>query len=314
MLKQQLTTTDDGNVDMSRIFSSKELEKATDNFSVKRVLGQGGQGTVYKGMLVDGRIVAVKKSKLVDEDKLDSFINEVVLLSQVNHRNIVKLLGCCLETEVPTLVYEYIPNGDLFKRLHDESDDYNMTWEVRLGIAVEIAGALAYMHSASSFPIYHRDIKTTNILLDEKYRAKVSDFGTSRSVTVDQTHLTTLVAGTFGYMDPEYFLSSQYTDKSDVYSFGVVLVELITGEKPLSRVRSEEGKSLATYFIEAMKENRVVDIIDDRIKEESKLDQVMAVAELAGRCLSRKGRKRPNMREVSIELEKIRSKTTFHKQ
>uniref|UniRef100_A0A0D3DX13 Protein kinase domain-containing protein n=1 Tax=Brassica oleracea var. oleracea TaxID=109376 RepID=A0A0D3DX13_BRAOL len=185
---------------------------------------------------------------------------------------------------------------------------------VRLGIAVEIAGALAYMHSASSFPIYHRDIKTTNILLDEKYRAKVSDFGTSRSVTVDQTHLTTLVAGTFGYMDPEYFLSSQYTDKSDVYSFGVVLVELITGEKPLSRVRSEEGKSLATYFIEAMKENRVVDIIDDRIKEESKLDQVMAVAELAGRCLSRKGRKRPNMREVSIELEKIRSKTTFHKQ
>ncbi|CAF2050495.1 unnamed protein product [Brassica napus] len=307
LLKQQLTTTNDGNVDMSRIFSSKELEKATDNFSVKRVLGRGGQGTVYKGMLVDGRIVAVKKSKLVDEDKLDSFINEVVLLSQVNHRNIVKLLGCCLETEVPILVYEYIPNGDLFKRLHDESDDYNMTWEVRLGIAVEIAGALSYMHSASSFPIYHRDIKTTNILLDENYRAKVSDFGTSRSVTIDQTHLTTLVAGTFGYMDPEYFLSSQYTDKSDVYSFGVVLAELITGEKPLSRVRSEEGKSLATHFLEAMKENRVVDIIDDRIKEESKLDQVMAVAEVAGRCLSRKGRKRPNMREVSIELERIKS-------
>ncbi|KAG2321290.1 hypothetical protein Bca52824_014503 [Brassica carinata] len=307
LLKQQLTTTDDGNVDMSRIFSSKELEKATDNFSVKRVLGQGGQGTVYKGMLVDGRIVAVKKSKLVDEDKLDSFINEVVLLSQINHRNIVKLLGCCLETEVPVLVYEYIPNGDMFKRLHDESDDYNMTWEVRLRIAVEIAGALAYMHSASSFPIYHRDIKTTNILLDEKYRAKVSDFGTSRSVTVDQTHLTTLVAGTFGYMDPEYFLSSQYTDKSDVYSFGVVLVELISGEKPLSRVRSEEGRGLAADFLETIKENRVVDIIDDRIKEESKLDQVMAVAELAGRCLSRKGRKRPNMREVSIELERIRS-------
>ncbi|KAL0799648.1 hypothetical protein Bca101_054823 [Brassica carinata] len=307
LLKQQLNTTNEGNVDMSRIFSSTELKKATDNFSVKRVLGQGGQGTVYKGMLVDGRIVAVKRSKLVDEDKMQEFINEVALLSQINHRNIVKLLGCCLETEVPILVYEYIPNGDLFKRLHDASDDYNMTWEVRLRIAIEIAGALSYMHSASSFPIYHRDIKTTNILLDEKYRAKVSDFGTSRSVTIDQTHLTTLVGGTFGYMDPEYFLSSQYTDKSDVYSFGVVLVELITGEKPLFRVRSEEGKGLATHFLEAMKENRLLDIIDDRIKDESKMDQVMAVATLAGRCLSRKGRKRPNMREVSIELERISS-------
>ncbi|KAF8094531.1 hypothetical protein N665_0360s0034 [Sinapis alba] len=307
LLKQQLTTTKDGNVEMSRIFTSKELKKATDNFNMNRVLGKGGQGTVYKGMLVDGRIVAVKRSKLVDEDKMQEFINEVALLSQVNHRNIVKLLGCCLETEVPILVYEYIPNGDLFKRLHDESDDYNMTWEVRLRIAVEIAGALSFMHSASSFPIYHRDIKTTNILLDEKYRAKVSDFGTSRSVTVDQTHLTTLVAGTFGYMDPEYFLSSQYTDKSDVYSFGVVLVELITGEKPLTRVRSEEGRGLAADFLEAIKENRVFDIIDDRIKDQSKLDQVMAVTKLARRCLSRKGRKRPNMREVSIELERIRS-------
>ncbi|CAA7026033.1 unnamed protein product [Microthlaspi erraticum] len=308
LLKQQLTTTKDGNVEMSRIFTSKELKKATYNFSVDRVLGQGGQGTVYKGMLADGRIVAVKRSKLVDEDKMEEFINEVALLSQINHRNIVKLLGCCLETEVPVLVYEYIPNGDLFKRLHgDVSDDYKMTWEVRLRIAAEIAGALSYMHSAASFPIFHRDVKTANILLDEKYRAKVSDFGTSRSVTIDQTHLTTLVAGTFGYMDPEYFLSSQYTDKSDVYSFGVVLVELITGEKPLSRVRSEEGRGLAAHFIEAMKENRVIDVIDVRIKEnEEKLDQVMGVAKLARRCISRKGKKRPSMKEVSFELERIR--------
>jgi serine/threonine protein kinase len=306
LLKQQLTTKD-GSVEMSKIFSSRELEKATDNFSIDRVLGQGGQGTVYKRMLVDGSIVAVKRSKVVDEDKMEEFINEIVLLSQINHRNIVKLLGCCLETEVPILVYEYIPNGDLFKRLHDEYDDYMMTWEVRLRIAIEIAGALTYMHSAASFPIFHRDIKTTNILLDEKYRAKVSDFGTSRSVTLDQTHLTTLVAGTFGYMDPEYFLSSQYTHKSDVYSFGVVLVELITGEKPLSRVRSEEGRGLATHFLEAMKENRVIDIIDIRIKDESKLEQVMAVAKLARKCLNRKGKNRPNMKEVSNELERIRS-------
>ncbi|EOA39774.1 hypothetical protein CARUB_v10008430mg [Capsella rubella] len=309
LLQQQLTTSKDGNVEISRIFSSKELKKATDNFNMNRVLGQGGQGTVFKGMLVDGRIVAVKRSEVVCKDKMEEFINEVVLLSHINHRNIVKLLGCCLETEVPILVYEYIPNGDLFKRLHDKSEaiEYMMTWEVRLRIAIEIAGALSYMHSAASFPIYHRDIKTTNILLDEKYQAKISDFGTSRSITIDQTHLTTLVAGTFGYMDPEYFLSSQYTDKSDVYSFGVVLVELITGEKPLSRSRCEEGRGLATDFLDAVKENRVVDIIDDRIKDETKLDQVMAVAKLARKCLSRKGRKRPNMREVSLQLERIRS-------
>ncbi|EFH65522.1 hypothetical protein ARALYDRAFT_477143, partial [Arabidopsis lyrata subsp. lyrata] len=307
LLKQQLTTREGGNVETSKIFSSKDLEKATDNFNKNRVLGQGGQGTVYKGMLVDGRIVAVKRSKVLDEDKVEEFINELGVLSQINHRNVVKLMGCCLETEVPILVYEHIPNGDLFKRLHDDSDDYTMTWDVRLRIAVEIAGALAYLHSAASTPVYHRDVKTTNILLDEKYRAKVSDFGTSRSINVDQTHLTTLVAGTFGYLDPEYFQTSQFTDKSDVYSFGVVLVELITGEKPFSVMRPEENRGLASHFIEAMKQNRVLDIVDSRIKEDCKLEQVLAVAKLARRCLSLKGKKRPNMREVSIELERIRS-------
>ncbi|KAF3523208.1 hypothetical protein F2Q69_00049928 [Brassica cretica] len=224
LLQQQLTSAE-GSVDKTRVFSSRELEKATENFSLTRILGQGGQGTVYKGMLVDGRIVAVKKSKVVDEDKLEEFINEVVILSQINHRNIVKLLGCCLETDVPVLVYEFIPNGNLFEHLHeDESDDHTMTtWEVRLRIAIDIAGALSYLHSAASSPIYHRDVKSTNIMLDEKYRAKVSDFGTSRTVTVDHTHLTTVVSGTVGYLDPEYFQSSQFTDKSDVYSFGVVL-------------------------------------------------------------------------------------------
>ncbi|CAF2065791.1 wall-associated receptor kinase-like 22 [Brassica napus] len=307
LLNQQLTTQEGGNVETSKIFTSKELEKATDSFNKNRVLGQGGQGTVYKGMLVDGRIVAVKRSKVLDEDKVEEFINEVSVLSQINHRNVVKLMGCCLETEVPILVYEHIPNGDLFKRLHDDSDDYIMTWEVRLRMAGEIAGALAYLHSAASTPVYHRDIKTTNILLDEKYRAKVSDFGTSRSINIDQTHLTTLVAGTFGYLDPEYFQTSQFTNKSDVYSFGVVLVELITGEKSFSVMRSEENRGLASHFNEAMKQNRALDIVDSRIKEECKQEQVLAVAKLARRCLSLKGKKRPSMREVSIELERIRS-------
>ncbi|KAH0919129.1 hypothetical protein HID58_026789 [Brassica napus] len=307
LLQQQLTSTK-GSVDKTRVFSSRELEKATEKFSTTRILGQGGQGTVYKGMLVDGRIVAVKKSKVVDEDKLEEFINEVVILSQINHRNIVKLLGCCLETDVPVLVYEFIPNGNLFEHLHeDESDDHTMTtWEVRLRIAIDIASALSYLHSAASSPIYHRDVKSTNIMLDEKYRAKVSDFGTSRTVTVDHTHLTTVVSGTVGYVDPEYFQSSQFTDKSDVYSFGVVLAELITGEKSVSFLRSQENRTLATYFFLAMKENRLLDIIDARIRDGCKLNQVTATANLARKCLNLKGRKRPSMREVSMELEKIR--------
>ncbi|CAH8390954.1 unnamed protein product [Eruca vesicaria subsp. sativa] len=308
LLLQQHLNTNKGNIEKTKIFTSKELEKATENFSENRILGQGGQGTVYKGMLVDGRTVAVKKSKVVDEDKLEEFINEVVILSQVNHRHVVKLLGCCLETEVPVLVYEFIPNGNLFQHIHEESDDYTMIWGVRLRIAVDIAGALSYLHSAASSPIYHRDVKSTNILLDEKYRAKVSDFGTSRSVTVDQTHWTTLVSGTVGYMDPEYYRSSQYTDKSDVYSFGVVLVELITGEKPvLTLSNTQEIKALADHFRDAMKEDRFFDIMDARIRDACKPEQVIAVANLARRCLNSKGKKRPYMREVFIELEKISS-------
>ncbi|CAH8352895.1 unnamed protein product [Eruca vesicaria subsp. sativa] len=306
LLLQQELNTSDGNVEKTRIFTSRELEKATEKFSQNRVIGQGGQGTVYKGMLVDGRTVAVKKSKVIDEDKLQEFINEVVILSQINHRHIVKLLGCCLETEVPILVYEFILNGNLFQHIHEESDDYTMIWGMRLRMAVDVAGALSYLHSSASSAIYHRDIKSTNILLDEKYRAKVADFGTSRSITIDQTHWTTVVSGTVGYLDSEYYRSSQFTDKSDVYSFGVVLAELITGEKPVIMVGNTRGTvSLADHFRLAMKEKRLFDIVDARIKEDCKLEQVMAVAKLAMKCLSSKGNKRPNMREVFTELERI---------
>ncbi|CAH8352832.1 unnamed protein product [Eruca vesicaria subsp. sativa] len=306
LLLQQKMNTREGSIETTRIFSSRELEKATENFSENRVLGQGGQGTVYKGMLVDGRTVAVKKSKVLDEDKLQEFINEVVILTQINHRHVVKLLGCCLETEVPMLVYEFILNGNLFQHIHEESDDYTMIWGMRLRIAVDIAGALSYLHSFACSPIYHRSIKSTNILLDEKHRAKVADFGTSRSITIDQTHWTTVVSGTVGYVDPEYYRSSQFTDKSDVYSFGVVLAELITGEKPVIMVENTRGTiSLADHFRLAMKEKRLDDIMDARIKDDCKQEQVRAVANLALKCLSSKGKKRPYMREVFTELERI---------
>ncbi|KAJ0853090.1 putative protein kinase RLK-Pelle-WAK family [Helianthus annuus] len=307
LLLRQLEETDPSLVDKTILFASRELQKATNNFNENRILGRGGQGTVYKGMLMDGRIVAVKRSKIVDESQLKQFINEMVILSQVNHRNVVKLLGCCLETDIPLLVSEFIPNGTLYDRLHNRNEEFPLSFNMRLQIATEVAGALVYLHSATSIPIYHRDIKTTNILLDDKYRAKVSDFGTSRFVSIEQTHLTTFVKGTFGYLDPEYFQSSQFTEKSDVYSFGVVLVELLTGERPISLTRFGENISLVTHFVLAMEEGHVMSIFDAVVIKESTVDELKIVANLAMRCLNLNGKYRPTMKEVFIELETMRT-------
>ncbi|KAF7138657.1 hypothetical protein RHSIM_Rhsim07G0080800 [Rhododendron simsii] len=306
LLLQQQLSSDQGNLETTQLFTSKELEKATDNYNANRILGQGGQGTVYKGMLTDGRIVAIKKSKALDEGNHEQFINEVVILSRINIRNVVKLFGCCLETEVPLLVYEFIPNGTLFQCIHDQNEEFPLTWDLRLRIATEIAGALFYLHSLASIAIYHRDIKSANILLDEKFRAKVSDFGISRSISVDKTHLTTAVQGTFGYLDPEYFQSNQFTDKSDVYSFGVVLVELLTGKRPILSSKSNEGGSLTAYFLLTMKENRLFDILDARVVKEGGKEEILAFANIAKRCLYLNGSSRPTMKEVVMELDGIR--------
>ena len=153
-----------------------------------------------------------------------------------------------------------------------------MTWEMRLRISIEVAGALFYLHSAASQPIYHRDIKSRNILLDGKYKAKVADFGASRMVSIEATHLTTAVQGTFGYLDPEYFHTSQFTEKSDVYSFGVVLVELLTGQKPISSVKEQGLQSLASYFLLCMEENRLFDIVDARVMQEGEKEHIIPVS------------------------------------
>lgn len=304
LLQQQ---TDKDTVGTPKLFSAKELEVATDNFNESRILGRGGQGTVYKGMLYDGKIVAIKKSKLVEEDQVGQFINEIVILSQINHRNVVKLLGCCLETEVPLLVYEFMSNGTLSDLIHDHHHDHSnkfqLSWSERLKMAVDVASALAYMHSASSRPIYHRDIKSSNILVDEKYAVKVSDFGTSKLVAGDHTHLTTVVIGTFGYLDPEYLQSCQLTEKTDVYSFGVVLVELLTGQKAISTT----NESNVLRFLRCAEENCLKTIIDPQILENCIMEEVTLVAELAERCLSLMGTMRPTMKEVVAELERIRA-------
>lgn len=302
-----LQQTNEGTVQKTVLFSAEELEKATDNYNESRIVGQGGQGTVYKAMLSDGKLVAIKKSKVVDEGQLKQFINEVAILSQINHRNVIKLWGCCLETEVPLLVYEFVANGTLFDLIHDPNNEFPFPWNTRLKIAADLAGALAYLHSASSISIYHRDIKSSNFLLDKKYVVKVADFGISKFIAEDQTHLTTMVRGTFGYFDPEYFQSRQYTEKSDVYSFGVVLAELLTGRKPIFQETSGEMEiGLATYFLTIMEENSLNAILDPQVSELDKMEEVNAVAKLVERCLDRERKKRPTMKEVSAELETLR--------
>ncbi|KAH6789261.1 hypothetical protein C2S51_004267 [Perilla frutescens var. frutescens] len=304
LLEQRLSTID-GGFEKIKLFEAKELARATDGYDEDRILGRGGQGTVYKGMLRDGRIVAVKKLKRMDEGDVEGFVNEVVILSQINHRNVVKLLGCCLETEVPLLVSEFVPSGTLFEHIHDRNKEFSLSWKMRVRIAAQVAGALSYLHNSASSPIYHRDIKSTNILLDGKYRAKVSDFGISRSVAIDQTHLSTRVRGTFGYLDPEYFWSSKFTEKSDVYSFGVVLVEILTGEKAISDAGIESGRNLAADFLYSMVDDHLFDMLDPEVLKGG-VNEIVTMADLARRCLNPRGNTRPTMKEVAMELEGIR--------
>jgi serine/threonine protein kinase len=288
ILEQQLNKQQ-GSRETAKIFTVEELKKATNNYEESRIIGRGGFGTVYKGFLPDKRIVAIKKSKTVDQNQIDQFVNEVVLLSQINHKNVVKLLGCCLETQVPLLVYEFVPKGTLFNYIHHESSASTIRWETRLRIATETADALSYLHSAASTPIIHRDVKSSNILLDDDFTAKVSDFGTSRLVPRDQKELATVVQGTLGYLDPEYLQTNQLTEKSDVYSFGVVLVELLTGGDVLSFNRSEKERSLAMYFLSSLKEDRLFEVLENCIVEGGNEEQIKEVVELAKRCLRVKG-------------------------
>ncbi|KMZ62652.1 putative Kinase [Zostera marina] len=307
LLQQKYISFYEDPTERAKMYTLKEIQKATDHFDSSRIIGDGGHGIVYNGLLSDQRVAAIKLSKVKEEVDRDEFINEIALLSRTYHRNVVELLGCCLETEVPLLVYEFISNGTLSDHIHVPDGSAKLCWDDRLRIATEVTSSIVYIHSASSNTIFHRDLKSANILLDEKLSAKLSDFGASKSMTMDQTHITATVQGTVGYLDPEYYQSGKLTEKSDVYSLGVIFLELLTGLKPTSfNDQWPEERNLISHFMILLKANQADQIFDSSMVNEAEKEELDVVARLTGECLHLKGEERPTMKEIESTLGRIR--------
>ena len=290
------------------IYPYKEIEKATNGFSESRRLGTGAFGMVYEGRLVNDDLVAIKKIKHRDNNSIEQVMNEIKLLSSVSHPNLVRLLGCCIEKGEQILVYEFMPNGTLSEHLQRQRGK-GLPWTIRLTIAAETANAIAYLHSSMNPPIYHRDIKSSNILLDFNFKSKVADFGLSRLGMTEISHISTAPQGTPGYVDPQYHQNFHLSDKSDVYSFGVVLVEIITALKAVDFTRPQSDVNLAALAVDRIGRGCVDEIIDPLLephRDAWTLYSVNKVAELAFRCLAFHSDMRPSMMEVAEELEQIR--------
>ncbi|KAL4582512.1 hypothetical protein LXL04_007062 [Taraxacum kok-saghyz] len=294
----------------AQVFTFEELEIATDNFNDSRELGDGGYGTVYHGKLLDGREVAVKRLYENNFKRVHQFMNEIEILTKLQHKNLVKLYGCTSKrSRELLLVYEYIPNGTVADHLHGKLSTPNQNlfpWSIRLNIAIETSEALTYLHKSD---IIHRDVKTNNILLDKNFKVKVADFGLSRLFPNNATHVSTAPQGTPGYVDPEYYQCYQLTDKSDVYSFGVVLIELISSLQAVDTSRDRLDINLAAMGVSKIQNHLLGELVDKRIGFESDgvvRRAVTLVAELAFRCLQPEADMRPTMVEVVEVLRGVK--------
>ncbi|KAI9112323.1 hypothetical protein K1719_016846 [Acacia pycnantha] len=293
----------------AKIFTIKQITKATNNFSKQNLLGSGGFGEVFMGTLADGTLTAIKRAKLGNTRAVEQILNEVRILCQLNHRSLVRLLGCCIELHnEPLLIYEYVPNGTLFDHLHNTAKWAPLQWHRRLKIAHQIAEGLSYLHNSAIPRIFHRDVKSSNILLDNNLNAKVSDFGLSKLAQSEASHITTCAQGTLGYLDPEYYMNFQVTDKSDVYSFGVVMLEILTAKKALDFGREEEDVNLVVYVKREMKKMGLMEVIDPTVgngASKMELESMKALGDLAIACLDEQRQNRPSMKDVADEIQHI---------
>ncbi|KAI9192028.1 hypothetical protein LWI28_017146 [Acer negundo] len=292
----------------AKTFSASDIERATGNFDASRVLGEGGFGRVYSGVLEDGTKAAVKVLKRDDQQGGREFLAEVEMLSRLHHRNLVKLIGICIEEHARCLVYELIPNGSVESHLHGvDKESAPLGWDARLKIALGAARGLAYLHEDSSPHVIHRDFKSSNILLEHDFTAKVADFGLARTAMDEEnTHISTRVMGTFGYVAPEYAMTGHLLVKSDVYSYGVVLLELLSGRKPVDMTQLPGQENLVTWARPLLTSSDGLEtIIDKSLGDDVPFDSVAKVAAIASMCVQPEVSHRPFMGEVVQALKLV---------
>ncbi|KAL6875672.1 hypothetical protein ACP4OV_013185 [Aristida adscensionis] len=282
-------------------FALSEIEDATDKF--ERRIGSGGFGIVYYGKLTDGREIAVKLLTNDSYQGIREFLNEVTLLSRIHHRHLVTFLGYSQQDGKNILVYEFMHNGTLKEHLRGAADEKITSWLKRLEVAEDAAKGIEYLHTGCSPTIIHRDVKSSNILLDKNMRAKVADFGLSKPA-VDGSHVSSIVRGTVGYLDPEYYISQQLTEKSDIYSFGVILLELISGHEPISNDNfGLNCRNIVAWARSHIESGNINAIIDESMDSRYDLQSVWKIAEVAIMCVKPKGAQRPTISEVLKEIQ-----------
>ncbi|XP_068653978.1 receptor-like serine/threonine-protein kinase ALE2 isoform X2 [Aristolochia californica] len=290
-----------------KTFSLAELEKATDKFSSRKILGEGGFGRVYLGIMEDGSEVAVKLLLREHQNGDREFIAEIEMLSRLHHRNLVKLIGICIEEHARCLVYELVRNGSVESHLHGaDSRKGPLDWGARMKIALGAARGLAYLHEDSNPRVIHRDFKASNILLEEDFTPKVSDFGLAREASEGSQHISTRVMGTFGYVAPEYAMTGHLLVKSDVYSYGVVLLELLSGRKPVDMSQPQGQENLVTWARPLLTSREGLEqLVDPFLAGNYNFDNMARVAAIASMCVHPEVSQRPFMGEVVQALKLV---------
>ncbi|KAE8677734.1 putative LRR receptor-like serine/threonine-protein kinase [Hibiscus syriacus] len=285
-------------------FSLRQIKAATDDFHASNKIGEGGFGPVYKGILADGTVIAVKQLSTRSKQGNREFVTEMGMISALQHPHLVKLYGCCIEGNQLMLIYEYLENNCLARALFGPPEfQLKIDWATRKKICIGIARGLAYLHEESRLKIVHRDIKATNVLLDKNLNPKISDFGLAKLHEEDNTHISTRIAGTYGYMAPEYAMHGRLTEKADVYSFGIVALEIVSGRCNTRNRLMEEPFYLLDWAHVLRENGNLLDLVDPRIGSDCNIDEVMTMINIALLCTNPTASARPTMSSVVSVLE-----------